>query len=78
VVDFAATSITAFSGFDFAPINTTLVFQPGEFSKTVSIPIFEDFVTEPPETFRVTLSNPGLGTVLELRAPPLLPFRTMT
>lgn len=64
IVDFSATSITAFAGFDFAPINTTLVFQPGEFTKTVLIPIFEDSITEPAETFRVTLSNPGVGTVL--------------
>jgi len=64
VVDFAATSITAFAGFDFAPISTTLVFQPGEFTKTVLIPIFEDSITEPPETFRVTVSNPGVGTIL--------------
>ncbi len=64
IVDFSATSITAFSGFDFAPINTTLVFQPGEFRKTVLIPILEDSVTEPSETFRVTLSNPGIGTLI--------------
>jgi hypothetical protein len=64
IVDFSATSITAFAGFDFAPINTTLVFQPGEFVKTVQIPIFEDSITEPAETFRVTLSNPGLGTLI--------------
>ena len=64
IVDFSAISITAFSGFDFAPINTTLVFQPGEFTKTVLIPILEDSITEPSETFRVTLSNPGFGTLL--------------
>ena len=39
IVDFSATSITAFAGFDFAPLTTTLVFQPGEFSKTVLVPI---------------------------------------
>lgn len=64
VVDFSATSITAFAGFDFSAINTTLVFQPGEFSKTVMVPIMDDFLTEPSETFRVTLSNPGVGTIL--------------
>ncbi len=64
IVDFSATSVTAFSGFDFAPINTTLVFQPGEFTKTVQIPILEDSITEPSETFRVTLSNPGVGTLI--------------
>ena len=64
VVDFSASSITAFSGFDFSPINTTLVFQPGEFTKTIQIPVLEDSITEPSETFRVTLSNPGAGTLL--------------
>lgn len=64
LVDFAATPITAFAGFDFSPITTTLVFGPNEFSKTVLVPILEDSITEAPETFRVTLSNPSLGSVL--------------
>ena len=64
VIDFSASSITAFAGFAFSPINTTLVFQPGEFTKTIQIPVLEDSITEPSETFRVTLRNPGAGTLL--------------
>ncbi len=64
IVDFSATPITAFGGFDFSPISTTVVFQAGETTKTVLVPIMDDSITEFPETFRVTLSNPGFGTVL--------------
>ena len=64
LVDFAATPITAFAGFDFSPITTTLVFAPFEYSKTVLVPILEDNITEPTETFRVTVSNPSFGSVL--------------
>lgn len=64
LVDFAATPITAYGGYDFLPVVTTLVFGPEEYSKTVSVPILDDNITESPETFRVTLSNPSIGSVL--------------
>ena len=64
LIDFTATPITAYAGFDFSPITTTLVFGPNEFSKTVLVPILEDHLTEAAETFRVTLSNPSFGSVL--------------
>jgi hypothetical protein len=63
-VDFAATSITAYGGFDFIPVTGTLVFSPGETTKTIFIPIENDLIPEPTETFRVTLSNPGTGAVI--------------
>jgi hypothetical protein len=63
-VDFAATPITAFAGFDFSPVTGTLTFAPGETSKTIAVPINNDNIAEGPETFRVTLSNPSPGTII--------------
>lgn len=63
-VDFAATPITAFAGFDFSPVTGTLIFAPGETTKSIIVPIHNDTVAEGPETFRVTLSNPNPGTIV--------------
>ena len=38
-IDFSATPITAFGGFDFSPVTGTLTFAPGETSKSVSSPL---------------------------------------
>lgn len=59
---------------DFAPIApTTLIFAPGETSKTISVAVTGDLVIEGNETFSIRLSNPthafvdvaeGIGTIL--------------
>ena len=57
---------------DYVHTDGTLTFQPGETSKTVSVPIIDDAVNEPGETFKLLLSNPtgadiadgtGTGTI---------------
>jgi hypothetical protein len=63
-VDYVATAITAYAGFDFSPVAGTLVFAPNETTKTILIPINNDGIPEPTETFRVTLSNPSAGAVI--------------
>ncbi len=63
-VNYAATPITAFSGFDFSPVIGTLTFAPGETSKKILVPINNDTISEDPETFRVTLSNPSPGAIV--------------
>ena len=63
-VDYAATGITAFGGFDFSPVTGTITFAPGERSKTILVPINDDDIVEDSETFRVTLSNPSPGTII--------------
>ena len=63
-VDYAATGITAFAGFDFSPVTGTLIFAPGERTKTILVPINDDDIVEDSETFRVTLSNPSPGTII--------------
>ncbi|MDQ6622659.1 MAG: hypothetical protein M3Y86_04135 [Verrucomicrobiota bacterium] len=63
-VNYAATPISAFAGFDFSPVSGTLTFAPGETTKTILVPINNDDIPEDPETFRVTLSSPSSGTII--------------
>jgi hypothetical protein len=58
---------------DYSNRSGTLTFLPGETSKTISVPIRNDAVAEPNETFFVNLSSPvgatisdsqGIGTIL--------------
>ena len=63
-VNYAATGITAFGGFDFSPVTGTVTFAPGERSKTILVPINDDTLVEDSETFRVTLSNPSPGAII--------------
>jgi hypothetical protein len=68
---------TATAGVDYAPSAGTVVFQPGETSKTIYLPVVGDTAREPNETFLVDLSLPdpmllvariqdsqGVGTIL--------------
>ena len=63
-VDYAATGISAFPSADFSPVSGTLVFAPGETVKKFFVPIVNDNISEPTETFRVTLTKPSPGTLL--------------
>jgi polyhydroxybutyrate depolymerase len=66
-VDQATSDITATSGLDYTGIANTLAFAPGEKVKLLRIPILNDGIKEPTETFRVTLSHPTGGAVLGSR-----------
>ncbi|MCY2967458.1 MAG: right-handed parallel beta-helix repeat-containing protein, partial [Planctomycetota bacterium] len=48
---------SAVAGVDYTAVNVTLNFAPGEYSKTVMIPIINDTMMEPNESFGVTMSN---------------------
>lgn len=48
---------------DYAGSGGTLVFMPGEFQKTLSVPVFGDNAVEDDETFFVKLSNPIGATI---------------
>ncbi len=63
-VNFAATPISAYAGFDFSPVTGTLIFAPGETSKTILVPINNDTISENPETFRVTISDASPGSIV--------------
>jgi hypothetical protein len=63
-IDFATIDGTAIAGQDYTATSGTLIFNDGETSKTIPIPILDDAVTEPDETFTVALRNaPGLETL---------------
>ncbi len=64
------------ANYDYEAASGTLVFQPGETEKTITILVFGDWTAEPDETFSVVLGDPqgaelapgdaaiGLGTIL--------------
>ncbi len=78
-VTFTVTGDTAISGTDFLiPTTTTVVFLPNVATQTILIPIVGDTLTEPSETFVITLSNAvnatiidnqGQGTILDADVP---------
>ncbi len=49
---------TATGGLDYLPVFQTLTFGPGVGSRSVSVPILDDLLVEPNETFFVSLNNP--------------------
>ena len=57
-VDYAATGGTATNGEDYILEPGTLTFNPGETSKTISMPIVNDVMDEADETVVISLSNP--------------------
>ncbi len=64
-VDYLSSNGTAKAGSDYGAVAGSVVFAPGQTSKSISIPIINDLNDEPNETFSLTLSNPGnakLGT----------------
>jgi glucose/arabinose dehydrogenase len=64
-VDFATSDGTASAGSDYtATTSGTVSFAVGQLTQTISIPILNDTVAEPDETFSVTLSNPSSGVSL--------------
>ena len=56
-VDYATADGSAIAGQDYTAKSGTLNFASGETSKTIQIPIINDAVTEPDETFTVSLRN---------------------
>ena len=63
-VDYATQDGTANAGADYSAAAGTLVFTPGESSKTITVPIINDNIFEGNESFNLTLSNPtGEGSV---------------
>ncbi|MEE9491834.1 MAG: Calx-beta domain-containing protein [Gammaproteobacteria bacterium] len=52
-------------GSDYQWRGGTLTFNPGDVSKTVSVPVIDDNRTEPDETIRVVLSNATNATIAD-------------
>jgi len=68
LVDYATSDGTATAGVDYGATSGTLVFGPGEISKTISVTINGDTVFEPDETFFVTLSNADNANITRAQA----------
>ncbi len=73
-VDVTTVDREAVAGEDYAPLQTTLTFAPGEVVKTVAVDVIGEKVEEPDETFLVRLQRPtnaalqraeGVGTILD-------------
>jgi Calx-beta domain/RTX calcium-binding nonapeptide repeat (4 copies) len=62
-VSYATADGTATGGSDYTATSGTLVFAPGQTSKTVAVPILGDTAYEADETFTLTLSNPVNATL---------------
>ena len=60
-VDYATVDGTATAGLDYTSAKGTLNFAAGETNQTFTVPILNDGLVEPAETFQVLLSNPTVG-----------------
>ncbi|MEH1830010.1 MAG: Calx-beta domain-containing protein [Nostoc sp.] len=64
-VKYATANGTATAGVDYTSTAGTLIFNPGDTSKVINIPILNDSINEANETFTLTLTSPtnaSLGT----------------
>ena len=57
-VHYATTDGTATAGSDYTAISGTLTFDPGQISKTLTVPILSDAKLDAGEIFIITLSAP--------------------
>jgi hypothetical protein len=62
-VNYATSDGTAQAGSDYTATSGTLTFNPGETSKSFTVPIIDDIVGEANETLTVSLSNPTNATL---------------
>ncbi len=79
---FATSNGTAIAGSDYTATNVNRTINAGSTSTTITVPILEDQLDEPNETFNVTLSAPsnatiadgtGIGTITDNDDPAPLP-----
>src|SRR5205085_11474240 len=78
-VDYATADVTATAPADYTGTSGSLIFNPGETNKTVTVQVKGDTLNELNETFAVNLSNPinatittaaGTGTITDDDLPP--------
>jgi subtilisin family serine protease len=67
-VNYATLAGTATGGDDFNSAQGTLIFNPGQTSRTVSVAIRGDTLAEPDETFLVALSNATGAAIFDAEA----------
>ncbi|MBV9495282.1 MAG: right-handed parallel beta-helix repeat-containing protein, partial [Acidobacteria bacterium] len=80
-VQYSTANGSATAGSDYVATSGTIVFNPGETSKVVTVAVTGDTTSEPNETFLVTLSSPtnaslgtavATGTIVDDDAAPVL------
>ena len=62
-VQFSTADGTAEAGSDYTATNGTLTIDPGSTTGTIAVPVLDDELDEPDETFAVTLTNAINGTI---------------
>ncbi|HVK13537.1 MAG TPA: FG-GAP-like repeat-containing protein [Gemmataceae bacterium] len=67
-VAYATSDGTATAGSDYHAANGTLTFAPGETSKTITVLVNSDRLSEPTETFSVNLSSPTNAVITDGQA----------
>ena len=66
-VSYATANGTALAGEDYVPNSNTLIFAPGETTKTIAIAVKGDTLSERNETFFVDLSDAMNATMSKAR-----------
>lgn len=73
-VAYSTANSSATAGSDYTATSGTLIFLPGETSKTISVPILDDAISEADQSFFLRLSSPvsatiaggqGVGTIVD-------------
>jgi hypothetical protein len=86
-VNYSTADGTAAAGADYQTTSGTLTFAPGETTKSINVPIINDTMDEPSETFFVNLTNAsnsvildnqGQGTITDNDAAPTISINDVT
>ena len=64
-VDYATSDGTATAGSDYTATSGTLIFERGETSKTISVPVLDDAHDDDGETLTLTLSDPKRAMIVD-------------
>ena len=64
-VDYRTADDTATAGLDYTAVSGRLIFERGETSKTIAVPVLEDSHDDDGETLTLMLSNPTRATIVD-------------
>ncbi|WP_040727020.1 immunoglobulin-like domain-containing protein [Thiomicrorhabdus sp. Kp2] len=64
-VDYVSSNGTATASLDYTAVTGDLTFAPGELTKTITVPVTDDFIAEGSETLDIILSNPVNATITD-------------
>ncbi len=64
-VDYRTADGTATAGLDYTAVSGRLIFERGETSKTVSVPVLDDTIDDDGETLTLVLSNPKRAMIVD-------------